>query len=112
MTEALIGLTLGVVLGFAFPITVTAAHTKLFAVVLLAALDAFFGGLRSAANEQFSNRILLTGFLLNALLAAFLVFLGESLNLDLYYIALIIFGVRIFKNLASLRRHWLKLPRD
>ena len=40
--------------------------------------------------------------------AAFLVFVGDRLGIDLYYVALLTFGFRIFKNLAILRRHLLK----
>lgn len=108
MTKALIGLILGIVLGCLCPITITGAYTKLFSVVLLVALDAIFGGLRAAVNDKFSDTVFITGFITNALFAAFLVFLGDSLGLDLYYVALLVFGFRIFKNLAGLRRQLLK----
>lgn len=108
MTKALIGLILGIVLGCLCPITITGAYTKLFSVVLLVALDAIFGGLRAAVNDKFSDTVFITGFITNALFAAFLVFLGNSLGLDLYYVALLVFGFRIFKNLAGLRRQLLK----
>lgn len=108
MTKALIGLILGIVLGCLCPITITGAYTKLFSVVLLVALDAIFGGLRAAVNDKFSDTVFITGFITNALFAAFLIFLGDSLGLDLYYVALLVFGFRIFKNLAGLRRQLLK----
>ena len=107
MTKALIGLILGIVVGCLFPITITGAYTKLFTVVLLVALDAVFGGLRAAVNEHFSDTVFITGFITNALFAAFLVFIGDKLGIDLYYVALLVFGFRIFKNLAGLRRHLL-----
>ena len=34
-------------------------------------------------------------------------FIGDKLGIDLYYVALLVFGFRIFKNLAGLRRHLL-----
>ena len=37
-----------------------------------------------------------------------LVFLGDRLGIDLYFVALFAFGLRIFKNLARLRRHLLQ----
>ena len=41
---------------------------------------------------------------MNALLAAGLAYIGERLGIDLYYVALIAFGMRIFQNLAIIRR--------
>lgn len=91
-----------------FPLTVTGAYTKLFSVVLLVALDSVFGGMRAHVNNYFSDTVFITGFAINALFAAFLVALGDNISLDLYYVALLVFGFRIFKNLAGLRRHLLK----
>ena len=108
MVKPLTGLIFGVIAGCLFPLDLTGEYTKLFSVVLLVALDSVFGGLRAAVNEHFSDTVFITGFLTNALFAAFLVFVGDRLGIDLYYVALLVFGFRIFKNLAELRRHWLK----
>lgn len=108
MIKALIGLILGIVIGCLFPISITGEYSKLFSVVLLVALDAVFGGLRAAVSEHFSDTVFITGFITNALFAAFLVFIGDRLGIDLYYVALLVFGFRIFKNLAELRRYFLK----
>lgn len=108
MTKVFIGLLIGIAFGCLCPITITAAYTKLFSVVMLVALDSVFGGLRAAVNAHFSDTVFITGFLTNALFAAFLVVLGDNLGIDLYYVALLVFGFRIFKNLAGLRRYLLK----
>jgi hypothetical protein len=47
-------------------------------------------------------------FFSNALLAAGLAFVGERLGIDLYLAAVVAFGVRLFQNLAIIRRHLLK----
>ncbi len=108
MVKPLIGLLIGIVLGALMPLDFTGPYTKLFSVVLLVALDSVFGGLRASVNAHFNDTVLITGFLTNALFAAFLVFVGDKLGIDLYYVALLVFGFRIFKNLAGLRRHLLK----
>ena len=77
-------------------------------MAILASLDAIFGGLRAAANNKFENVMFITGFFSNALMATVLVYIGDRLGIDLYYVALLAFGFRIFKNLAMLRRHYLK----
>lgn len=108
MILPILGLLVGLAIGFLAPVTIPLAYAKLFSVALLAALDAVFGGLRSAVYDKFDNEVFVTGFFSNALMAAFLVFLGDKLGIDLYYVALLAFGFRIFKNLALLRRWILK----
>ena len=39
--------------------------------------------------------------------AVLLTFVGDRLGLDLYLVALITFGLRIFQNVALIRRHFL-----
>jgi len=106
--KPLTGLLLGVLIGSYVPLSIPLAYAKLFSVALLASLDSVFGGLKSAAEEKFDNTVFISGFFINALLAAFLVYVGDRLGIDLYYVALLTFGFRIFKNLAILRRQLLK----
>jgi len=108
MILPVLGLILGFALGYVFPVIIPVAYAKLFSVALLASLDSVFGGLLAAINGNFDNTVFISGFFTNALLAAFLVFVGDRLGIDLYYVALLTFGFRIFKNLAILRRHLLK----
>ena len=108
MILPVLGLALGIILSSVSPILIPLAYAKFFSVALLASLDSVFGGLRAAVNEKFDNAVFISGFFTNALLAAFLVYIGDRLGIDLYYVALLAFGVRIFQNLAVLRRHILK----
>ena len=108
MILPVIGLIIGLVLGALMPINIPVAYAKLFSVALLASLDSVFGGLKAAANGKFDNAVFISGFFANALLAAFLVYAGDRLGIDLYYVALLAFGLRIFNNLAIVRRHILK----
>ena len=103
-----VGLAAGVLLGILCPVTIPMAYSKLLSVALLASLDSVFGGFRSAMENKFDNTIFISGFFVNALLAAFLVYVGDHLSIDLYYVALLAFGLRIFQNLAIIRRYFLK----
>ena len=107
MIKPSIGLIIGIILGCFLPLEVMGNYTKFFSVALLVALDSVFGGLRAATQESFNDTVFMTGFISNALLAAFLVYIGDNLGIDLYYVALLVFGFRIFKNLAALRRYVL-----
>ncbi|BEU87016.1 small basic family protein [Selenomonas sp. TAMA-11512] len=108
MILAVLGLLLGLILGMFLPWTVPIAYAKLSSVALLASLDSVFGGLRSATEGKFNNAVFISGFFMNALMAAFLVYVGDRLGIDLYYVALLAFGLRIFQNLAALRHHYFK----
>jgi len=102
------GLIIGIIIGIMFPVSVPVEYAKFMSVALLASLDSVFGGLRAGAEEKFDNTVFITGFFTNALLAAGLVYVGERLGIDLYYVALLAFGLRIFQNLAIIRRYFLK----
>lgn len=108
MILPILGLMLGLVIGSLSPVSIPQDYAKLFSVALLASLDSVFGGLRAAAEEKFDNTVFITGFFTNALLAAVLVYIGDSLGIDLYYVALLAFGLRIFQNLAIIRRYFLR----
>ncbi|KYZ77111.1 hypothetical protein AXX12_02965 [Anaerosporomusa subterranea] len=102
------GLLIGIILGTIFPVSVPADYAKYLSVALLASLDSVFGGLRAGLEEKFDNTVFITGFFTNALLAAVLVYMGDRLGIDLYYVASLAFGLRVFQNLAIIRRYFLK----
>jgi small basic protein len=108
MLFPVIGLLIGLLIGMYSPITIPLEHAKFLSVALLAALDSVFGGLRATMEEKFDNTIFVTGFFTNALLAAGLAYIGDILGIDLYYVALLAFGLRIFQNLAVIRHLFLK----
>lgn len=105
---AVLGLAVGVFIGLNVPVVLPQAYAKYMSVAVLAALDSVFGGIRAAMEDHFDNNIFLTGFFSNALLAAGLAFIGERLGIDLYLAAVVAFGVRLFQNLAIIRRYLLK----
>lgn len=105
---AIIGLAVGILIGLNVPLLLPHAFAKYMSVAALAALDSVFGGVRAAMEDHFDNTIFISGFFSNTLLAAGLAFFGERLGIDLYLAAVVAFGVRLFQNLAIIRRHLLK----
>jgi small basic protein len=103
-----LGLLLGVALGMVFSLTIPAQYSRYTAMALLAALDSVLGAVRAELDGEFDNRIFLTGFFVNILLAAILTFLGDRLGVELYIAAIVAFGVRLFNNLAIIRRQLLE----
>jgi len=104
----ILGVLAGVFIGLNSPLVIPAFLAKYMSVAILAALDSVLGGLRSSMEDKFDSLVLITGFFSNALLAALLAYLGDRLGLELYMAAIVAFGVRIFHNLAVIRRYLLK----
>ncbi|HEX3015492.1 MAG TPA: small basic family protein [Desulfobacteria bacterium] len=103
-----LGLLIGLMIGFYAPVQVPVEYTKYLSVALLAALDSVFGGIRAGMEDHFDSGVFISGFFCNTLLAAILAYIGDRLGVDLYYAAIFAFGVRLFQNLAIIRRHLLK----
>jgi len=103
----IIGLLVGIVIGSIFSITIPAPYSRYTAIAILAASDSILGAARAYLEGQYDNRVFISGFCINALLAGFLTFVGGRLGVELYYAAIVAFGVRLFNNLAIIRRHFL-----
>jgi small basic protein len=73
----------------------------------LAGVDAICGGIRAGLEGKFSDDIILTGFVMNTLLAAALAYLGDRIGVDLFLAAVVLLGGRVFLNLSLIRRYWL-----
>ena len=80
MIWILAGLALGVVVGFYIPFTYPANYSLYMSVAILATIDSIFG-------------------------AIILTYIGDRLGLPLYYVAILVFGSRLFDNLSVIRRH-------
>lgn len=108
MIIVLIGLFLGIAIGLFMPVTFSAAYSIYLSVSILAALDSVFGAFRSNLESHFDSTVFLTGFFSNAVLAGLLAYIGDVLGIPLYYAAIFVFGVRLFNNLAIIRRIYLE----
>jgi len=103
----LAGLLVGVLLGLVLNVNVSFELSRYSAVAILAALDSVLGAVRAELDGVYDNRIFISGFVTNAIVAVILTFIGDRLSLDLYLVALINFGFRIFNNVALIRRHYI-----
>lgn len=104
---ALVCILIGIGLGLLSPVTIPVAYARYTAVGLLAGLDSIFGAFKGYLAGTFEPRIFLTGLITNSALAAALTFVGDKLGVDLSIAAIVAFGVRIFTNVAAIRRHYL-----
>ena len=104
---AVIGLIIGVLIGLVVQPTVPVILQPYLPIAVVAALDALFGGFRAMLDGVFDDRVFLVSFLSNVIVAAFIVFLGDQLGVgaQLSTAVVVVLGIRIFSNAASIRRH-------
>ena len=107
MLLPLVGLLVGVLLGWVSSVNIGFEFSRYSAVAILAALDSVLGAVRAELDGVYDNRVFVSGFVTNAVVAVLLTFIGDRLSLDLYLVALINFGFRIFNNVALIRRHFI-----
>ena len=103
---AAIGLVIGVILGLVFDPVIPAGLQPYLPVAVVAALDALFGAFRASLEGVFSDRVFVTSFFWNVLVACLLVFLGVQLGVGsaMTTAVVVVLGIRIFANTASIRR--------
>ncbi|MCP2265417.1 small basic family protein [Promicromonospora thailandica] len=107
---AIVGLVIGVVAGLVLQPTVPLVLQPYLPIAVVAALDALFGGFRAMLDGLFDDKVFLVSFLSNVVVAAFIVFLGDQLGVggQLSTAVVVVLGIRIFSNAASIRRHIFK----
>lgn len=109
MLLGVIGLAIGIGLGFVFPGYFPETLSDYMGVMLIACADSIIGGLRARALGEYNDSVFISGFFINALLAAAMTYFGKRINLQLELAAMVVFATRIFQNLAILRRNLLNL---
>ena len=108
MMLPLFGLAFGILIGFIIPFNIPAIYSSYMSIAVLAALDSVFGGIRANLENNFDSNVFISGFFGNAILAAFLAYIGDRLGIPLYYAAIFAFGTRLFQNFAIIRRYFIK----
>ncbi|UFU00948.1 small basic family protein [Radiobacillus kanasensis] len=101
-------LIIGLFLGLLTDIRVPEEYSNYLSIAVLAALDTLFGGIRAHLDRTFDEKVFISGFFFNIALAAFLAFFGVQLGIDLYLAAVFAFGVRLFQNIAIIRRRLIE----
>lgn len=107
---AVIGLVIGLVAGLLIDVSVPLALQPYLPIAVVAALDALFGGLRSLLDGIFNDKVFVVSFVSNVLIAGLIVFLGDQLGVgsQLTTAVIVVLGIRIFTNVAAIRRHLFK----
>jgi small basic protein len=107
---AVLALAAGVALGVFLEPTVPIGLQPYLPIAVIAALDAVFGGVRARLDGIFDDKQFVISFVSNVLVAALIVYLGDQLGVggQLSTGVVVVLGVRIFGNVAAIRRHLFK----
>ncbi|HEU0285776.1 MAG TPA: small basic family protein [Nocardioidaceae bacterium] len=99
----LAGLAIGIFLNPAVPVWLQ----PYLPIAVIAALDAVFGALRAVLDGIFNDKVFVVSFLSNVIIAALIVYLGDKLGVgaQLSTGVVVVLGIRIFSNVAAIRRH-------
>ena len=101
---ALLGLLVGAALALLMRPTIPQDLTRYLAMAVVVAIDSSLGGVRSTLERTFNDRIFILAFVSNAAVGMLLVWVGDQLGLDFTTAVVVIFGIRIFQNVAAIRR--------
>src|SRR5215510_10330802 len=104
---AIFGLVIGVAAGLILEPEVPDSMEPYLPIAVVAALDATFGGLRAYLDDIFDDKVFVVSFLSNVIIAALIVYLGDKLGVgsQLSTGVVVVLGIRIFSNVAAIRRH-------
>ena len=104
---AILGLLAGVVAGLLLQPAVPVGLQPYLPIAVVAALDAVFGALRAYLEGVFDDKVFVISFVSNVVIAALIVYLGDQLGVggQLSTGVVVVLGIRIFSNVAAIRRH-------
>lgn len=102
-----LGLLVGIVVGLMLQPDVPLWLEPYLPIAVVAALDAVFGALRAFLDGIFDDKVFVISFVSNVLIAAVIVYLGDKLGVggQLSTGVIVVLGIRIFSNVAAIRRH-------
>lgn len=96
----LAGLLCGILLANSVNLSITEDFRVFIAVGLIITLDLLVEGTSQYLGEKFSLRSMLLTYFFNLLFAYFLLTIGQLMRVDLYIALFIVFGIKLFSNLA------------
>jgi small basic protein len=104
---AALGLVVGIALGLIFQPDVPQWFQPYLPIAVVAAMDAVVGGLRAYLDGIFDDKVFVVSFVSNVVIAAGIVFIGDKLGVggQLSTGVIVVLGIRIFSNVAAIRRH-------
>lgn len=107
MWFGMIGLIIGIVIGIIAPLSIPVEFARYTAVGILGILDSILGAIRADLQGKYNVTIFISGLIFNMFFAGIITYLGDRLGLDLYLAVLVVFTIRIFSNIGTIRYSFL-----
>jgi small basic protein len=102
----ILALIIGFVLFYLPHIQYRPDYIEYIGLAVVVGLDSLAGAVRSIIEGKFSDRIFISGFFSNTLIAVLLLFLGNTLGIRNVAVAIMVaLVIRIFSNLGFIRRY-------
>lgn len=108
MIIAIFGIIAGIIIGFYLPLQIPIEFARYSAIGILGIFDSLLGGLRADLQNKFRQSIFISGLAYNMVLAIAITYLGDKLSLDLYLAVIVVFTLRIFGNLGTIRYSFME----
>jgi len=87
-------------------VSIPVEYSAYIGVAVVAGFDSVIGAIRSVIEGKFNDRVFVSGFFSNALLAALLLYLGNQLHINNVAVGIVVaLVIRIFTNLGFIRRY-------
>ncbi len=101
-----IGLLAGIALGLLLEPSVPLVLQPYLPIAIVAAMDALIGALRAYLEGTFSDRVFVVSFVSNIVVASAIVYVGDQIGVgsQLSTAVVVVLGIRIFTNVAAIRR--------
>lgn len=107
MWYGIIGLVFGLAIGYLTPLSIPIEFARYTAVGILGIFDSILGAVKADLQGKYDSTIFISGLIFNMILAMAITYLGDRLSLDLYLAVLIVFTLRMFNNIATIRYYFL-----
>lgn len=107
MLYVLLGLLVGIGIGIYAPLEIPVELVRYTAVGILGILDSILGAVRADLQAKYNITIFVSGLFFNMALAILITYIGDRLGLDLYLAVLVVFTLRIFSNIGTIRYSFL-----
>lgn len=107
MLYVILGLLIGIATGVGAPLQIPIEFVRYTAVGILGILDSILGAIRADLQGRYNITIFTSGLVFNMILAMLITYFGDRLGLDLYLAVLVVFTLRIFANIGTIRYSFL-----
>lgn len=96
---------LGSSIGYIIPVVIPTEYNKLFSVAILAGIESVCSAIKLIIRNKFEGNIFIIDFFCKCNYCCIVVFIGDNLGLDLYYVILLALGFKLLQDLDVVKTY-------